>query len=605
MTGNPKFAERFNAIEMFRFCEQCGRCSSACPITGVNGFNIRRLVRHVELDLIEEIAASSMPWFCAACGRCEDACPNGIKILDITRALRAIGPEERFPRQAPCTRACPAGIDVPGYLRLIAQGRNEEACRLIMERAPLPGVLGRVCPHPCETACKRGEVNSPIAICTAKRFAADHAGDPGPWVAAVPPGTGRRVAVVGAGPAGLTAAFFLRKKGHAVTVFEARSKPGGMLRYGIPRYRLPEAILDEEIERLLAAGIELRTDHKLGAEFSVAQLRETGFEAVFLAVGAQLSRRIELEGSTFEGVHWGVEFLCRVAEGRPPAMGQKVVVIGGGNVAVDVALSALRIGATKVALACLEKREEMPANPWEIEQAEGEGVQMLYAWGPRRVLGAGGRVSGVELVRCASVFDSQGNFCPCFDETQMTIDADQVILAVGQASETAFCRDFCFLEDEAGLAVQKGLIAIDAETQQTELHGVFAGGDAADGPATVIHAIAAGRRAAVSIDRYLGGNGLIEVGSGKAEGGWEKVEGGRGKGEGGKKENYDGRREHGFAEMQRAEVPSLALPERRAGFGEIELGCNEPQMLAEVRRCLQCDLEICLAREKRQAEADR
>ena len=591
MSGTPKFAERFNAIEMFRFCEQCGRCSSACPITGVNGFNIRRLVRHVELDLIEEIAASPMPWFCAACGRCEDACPNGIKILDITRTLRAIGPEDRFPQQSPCTQACPAGIDVPGYLRLIAQGRNDDAYKLIMEKAPLPGVLGRVCPHPCETACKRGEINAPIAICAAKRFAADHTRDLESWIAAVPPDSGRRVAVVGAGPAGLTAAFYLRKKGHAVTVFEARPKAGGMLRYGIPRYRLPEAILDKEINQLLATGIELRTDHKLGADFSVEQLREKGFEAIFLAVGAQLSRRIELEGSGLEGVHWGVEFLSQVAEGLHPAVREKVAVIGGGNVAVDVALSALRLGAQKVSLACLEKREEMPANPWEIEQAQAEGVEMLYAWGPSRVLGNDGKVAGLELVRCTSVFDENGNFCPYFDDTKIMIDADQVVLAVGQASETAFCRDFCFLEDQGDLPVQKGLIAIDPETQQTEMRGVFAGGDAANGPATVIQAIAAGRRAAVSIDRYLGGNGVIEVESWKAESG--------------NKPEYDGKRERGFAELKRAEVPSLPLSERRTGFGEIELSCEEPKMAAEVSRCLQCDLEFRLAREKRRSEAGR
>lgn len=605
MSTNKKFAERFNAIEMFRFCEQCGRCSSACPITGIDGFNIRRLVRHVELDLIEEIAASPMPWFCAACGRCEDACPNGIKILDITRMLRAIGPEDRFPQLPPCIRACPAGIDVPGYLRLIAQGRNDEACMLIMEKAPLPGVLGRVCPHPCETACKRGEINGPIAICAAKRFAADHTGEIEQWITAVPADTGRRVAIVGSGPAGLTTAFYLRKKGHAVTVFEARPKPGGMLRYGIPRYRLPEDVLEKEIGRLLATGVELRTDHKLGADFSVAQLRESGFDAVFLAVGAQLSRRIELEGSGLDGVHWGVEFLSQVAEGRPPALREKVAVIGGGNVAVDVALTALRLGAKKVSLACLEKREEMPANPWEIEQALAEGVEMLYAWGPSRILGTGGSVAGLELVRCTSVFDSAGNFCPYFDETKITIEADQVILAVGQASETAFCSDFCFLEDEAGLAVQKGLIVIDAETQQTELRGVFAGGDAANGPATVIQAIAAGRRAAAAIDRYLGGNGVIEVRRRKGEGGSGKGEGGNGKSEGLEKPEYDGKRERGFAELERIETPSLPLSERRAGFEEVELGCGKPLMLSEVSRCLQCDLEIGLARWKRRVENGR
>jgi NADPH-dependent glutamate synthase beta subunit-like oxidoreductase len=590
MEAKTKFAERFNAIDMFRFCEQCGRCSSACPITGIDGFNIRRLVRHVELDLIDEIAGSGMPWFCAACGRCEDACPNGIRILDITRTLRALGPPERFPEAPACIRACPAGIDVPGYLRLIGEGKSGEATKLIMEKAPFPGVLGRVCPHPCESACKRGEVNAPIAICAAKRFAADHCGDLGAWLAAGPE-TGRRVAVIGAGPAGLTAAFYLRLKGHGVTVFEARPKPGGMLRYGIPRYRLPEEVLDREIARILATGIALELNAKLGVDFRIDELRERGYDAVFVAVGAQLSRRIDIDGIGLENVLWGVEFLGRVASGAAVSVLPRVVVIGGGNVAVDVALTALRLGAAQVTLACLEKLEEMPANPWEIEQAREEGVELLPAWGPGRILGKDGVVCGIELVRCTSVFDDQGRFCPSFDDVRKTIAADQVILAIGQASETAFCQDFCFLEEGGALAVSRGLIAIDPVSQATELRGVYAGGDAANGPATVVQAIAAGRRAAASIDRYLGGDGRIVAGRQPPE----EVDGGA----------YDGRRAKGFAELARAAVPSLPVAERRGGFQEVELGYGEAEVIAEVRRCLQCDLEIRLARETRRAEAGR
>jgi NADPH-dependent glutamate synthase beta subunit-like oxidoreductase len=284
-----------------------------------------------------------------------------------------------------------------------------------------------------------------------------------------------------------------------------------------------------------------------------------------------------------------VEFLTQVAEGRRIPMGEKVVVIGGGNVAVDVALTALRLGARQVSLACLETPAEMPANPWEIEQARQEGVELLYSWGPGRIIGSDGKVSGLELVRCTSVFDAQGNFCPYFDETKMTIAADQVILAIGQASETAFCQDFCFLDDQKDLPVQRGLIAIDAATQQTEARGVFAGGDAANGPATVIQAIAAGRRAAASIDRYLGGDGVVEGGSRNSEGG--------------NGQPYNGRRERGFAELERVAIPSLPVSERHAGFAEVELGCDSVQVTAEARRCLQCDLEICLAQKKRAAEA--
>jgi len=586
MNDNKRFAERFNDIEMFRYCEQCGRCSSACPITGINMFNIRRLVRHVELDLIDEIAGSDMPWFCAACGRCEDACPNGIKILDITRTLRAIGPEARIPQKPPCTEACPAGIDVPGYLRFVAAGQPDEACKMIIERAPFPGILGRVCTHPCETACKRGEVNESISICAVKRFAADKAGDLSDWMADTAPETGHRVAVIGAGPAGLTAAFYLSKKGHQVTVFEAREKPGGMLRYGIPDYRLPADVLDKEIDNVLSTGIELRTGQKLGVDFEIEQLKQEGFEAVFVAVGAQLSRKIELEGAQLEDVHWGVEFLAAVSEGRAITVRDRVIVIGGGNVAVDVALTALRLGAKDVKLACLERREEMPANPWEIDQAQQEGVEMLYSWGPEKICENNGKVTGIELVRCTSVFDDEGNFCPYFDDTQKSVAADQVILAVGQASETAFCQNFCFLDDQRSLPVNRGLIAIDRSTQQTEMRGVYAGGDAANGPATVIEAIAAGRRAASSIDIYLGGDGMIELGVGNPKCGNGQPD-------------YDGKREAGFADLERVEVPSLSLAERRSEFSEVALCYSEEQVKAETHRCLQCDLEISLAAAKR------
>jgi NADPH-dependent glutamate synthase beta subunit-like oxidoreductase len=425
-----------------------------------------------------------------------------------------------------------------------------------------------------------------------------------------PEDSGHKVAVIGAGPAGLTAAFYLRKKGHQVTIFEARPKTGGMMRYGIPFYRLPEDVLDREINRVLSSGIEVKTNQKLGVDYEIEQLKNDGFEAVFVAMGAQLSRRIELPGSDLEDVYWGVEFLASVAEGGDVSVKDNVVVIGGGNVAVDVALTAMRLGAKKVTLACLESLEEMPANPWEIEQAREEGVEILDSWGPSKILDNDGKVAGLELARCTSVFDNEGNFCPYFDDTRKTLETDQVILAIGQSSETAFCQDFCFLDDQGSLAVDRGLIAIDKDTQQTEMTGVFAGGDAANGPATVIEAIAAGRRAAVSIDKYIGGDGSIELGMGNGEcgklneasGPVSSPEGFQAGGEGstprrecGSGQPYSGEREFGFAELKRVEVPSLPLSDRTGGFDEVELCLSDEQAKAECHRCLQCDLEICLA----------
>jgi len=565
---------------MFQYCEQCGRCSSACPITGIDGFNIRRLLRFVELDLIEDIADTPMPWSCATCGRCEDACPHGIKILDIVRGLRTGSPEERIPEAgAPCIDACPAGIDVPGYLRLIAQGRNEEACELIMERAPFPGILGRVCNRPCETVCVRGKVNQPVAICAAKRYAADKAETLPESVFATQPNTGRSVAVIGAGPAGLTAAFYLRKNGHRVTVFEARSKPGGMLRYGIPNYRLPEDVLDKEIDRILGVGIELRTGWKLGENLDPVQLRKEGYDAVFIAVGAQSSKKIAVEGSDQKEVLWGLEFLVRVNEGERGDVRGRVVVVGGGSVAIDVALTARRLGARNVVMACLESREEMPALPWEVEMAEEEGVEILTSWGPRRITGGNGTVSGIELRQCVSVFDEAGDFAPAFNDTRKTIDTDQVILAVGQTTDIGFCDDFsAWSQDRRDIVIKDGLIPADPETQETGVEGVFAGGDTVSGPSTIIEAIAAGRRAAIAMDKYLGGRGIIN--SPREEGAAA---------------TYDGDRPRGFADLKRVDPPSLVVSERLEGFAEVDLCFEGEHALYEINRCLHCDLEHRLA----------
>jgi formate dehydrogenase beta subunit len=583
MENRTVIAERFiDDVSMFRACEQCGLCSSACPLTGVDGFNIRRVLRHVELDLIDDIAASPYPWSCTTCGRCEEVCPNGIVILDIIRSLRALGPQELIPTAPPCVEACPAGIDIPGYLRLIADGKFDNAYALIREKVPFPGILGRVCTHPCEDACRRGGVNEPVAICALKRYVADSVTKIAEGISRVASDTGRTVAIVGAGPAGLTAAFYLRKKGHRITVFEEMPEPGGMMRFGIPDFRLPKKVVDEEIAEILDLGIELKVNQRMGRDFDLESLKADGYEAVFIAVGAQLSKRINLQGGDLAGVLWGLDFLREVNEGKGVTLKDHVLVVGGGNVAIDVALTALRLGAKQVTLACLECREEMPANQWEIEQAFEEGVVIMTSWGPHRILEEAGTITGVELVRCTSVFDEQGNFRPTFAKLRETVSTEQVILAIGQAPDLS-CID---LKVEA--LVENDCVVYDPETLKTGMLGVFAGGDVAKAPGTIIDAIAAGRRAACSIDTYLGGDGDI---SESRMGNTVSMEYGTAS------QEYTGKREAGFADLKREPMPTLSLEQRHEGFQEVELGFDEEQAKQEAKRCLQCDLEIQLAKE--------
>ncbi len=571
------FAEKFNDVNMFTTCEQCGCCSSACPITGVRDFNVRRIVRHIELDLIEEIGSTPFPWDCTTCGRCESVCPNGIAILDIIRPLRAMTPKEFVPEdRPPCADACPAGIDIPGYLRLIAQGKPEEACALILEKVPFPGILGRVCMHPCEDACRRMEVfKQPISICALKRYAADKGGQVFERALNVKESTGHQVAVIGSGPGGLTAAFYLRKMGHDVTVFEGRSKPGGMMRYGIPYYRLPEDVLDGEINQVLSTGIHLETGKSLGKDFDLNSLKEDGFEAVFIATGLQLSRKIELEGAQLDGVLWGIDFLSETSEEKETSLKERVLVVGGGNVAVDVSLTALRTGAREVTMACLETRNEMPANSWEIEMALEEGVKLMTSLGPGKITGDNGKVTGIEFIQCTSVFDDEGNFSPTFNDVIEQVEADQVILAIGQAA------DLTFVDESVPLKVERGLIVVDEKTPATDLPGVFAGGEGGRGPGAIIDAIADGRRAASSIDRFLGGDGIID------ETIAEKPD----------TQSYDGKRERGFADLERVKIPVLPVVERYDGFPEVDLSLDDDQAVYEAKRCLQCDLEISLAKE--------
>jgi len=556
--SHPLFERDYN------LCIGCTRCVRACrDLRGIAaiGFVVDAGGRVQVGTLADSLEASG----CKFCTACVEVCPTG------ALADKGVSPGKREEDLVPCRAACPAHIDVPGYVRMIAQGRRDEAHAIIREKVPLPGVLGRVCIHPCEEACRRGQVNQSIAICALERYAAD--GAPGRWKQAGrrAPDTGKNVAVVGAGPAGLTAAFYLRKKGHAVTVFEVQSQAGGMMRFGIPAYRLPRPMLDDELQSIWDTGVEFKPKQTLGQDFTLESLRQNGCEAVFLGVGAPLSRRIPLEGCDLPDVLWGVDFLRQVARGEKVRLKDNVVVIGGGNVAVDVALTAIRCGAQTVSMACLESKGEIPAGAWEIEGAVAEGVKVLPSWGLERIISENGRITSLDLVECTCVFDENGNFCPQFSDRKECILADQIILAVGQVCNLGF------LGAGGPIQVNRGLIVVNAANLETGMQGVYAGGDVTQAPGAIIHAIAAGRQAAAAIDKALGGDGEIE-----------EVLFSRGA-----PDPKLGRHEN-FACWPRERVPERDAASRKLSFEEIALGFTDEQAVQEARRCLQCDLRLHL-----------
>jgi len=410
-----------------------------------------------------------------------------------------------------CVANCPAHAAIPVYVEHIRKGRIDEAARLLLEANPMPAITGRVCPHFCEQACNRTQLDEPVSSRSIERFLGDRILDDAAAFYRPPKRkTGKRVAVVGSGPAGLAAAHYLRLAGHEVTVFDDRPEAGGMLRWCIPAYRLPADVLARQIEAFERMGVkfELGTavgtraalkggtavDAKAGRGRVSLQSLRRDFHAVFLATGTWRDRKLGIENENL--LTPGLPFLIDIRRGALPPVGKKVLVIGGGSVAVDVAVSARRLGAAQVAMACLEARDVMPAFPEDLELALEEGVELLPSWGPHRVLTRDGRLAGMELVRCTSVFDAEGKFRPSFDQsTRTTAEADQVLVAIGQAADVTYAG--------ASLRTERGLLAADEETQATPLRGVYAGGDAATGVGTVIQAIAAGRRAAAAIDRAL------------------------------------------------------------------------------------------------------
>jgi NADH-quinone oxidoreductase subunit F len=465
--------------------------------------------------------------------------------------------------KSPCQNACPAGIEIPRYIRFVQDGKYGEATAVVREKVPFPAVLGYVCVHFCESKCKRGQLDEAIGIKELKKIAAEN--DTGLWRlnSFVAPPTGKKVAVIGSGPAGLTAAYYLAKKGHKVTVFEALPVSGGMMRVGIPRYRLPDEILDKEIKEIENVGVEIKLNSKVS---SVDSLLKQGFNAVFVGTGAHKGQKLGFEGEDNAGVIDGVEFLRKVTLGEKVNVGKKVVVVGGGNVAIDAARTALRLGADDVTIVYRRTRNEMPASPEEVEAALAEKIKIDFLTNPSKILVQNGKLV-VEFVRQAlGKVDQSGRPRPePIKGSEFTRECDVLIKAIGQESDTP--QDF-------GMKLARaGRIEVEKDSKLTSREGVYAGGDVVSGPASVIEAIVDGRAAAVSIDRYLGGNGDITEILAPVE----------------TPPKYTPPEIEG--EQKRLPFKMVPVQERLHNFKLAEIGWDVEQAQIDCSRCLRCDLE--------------
>jgi len=516
---------------------------------------------------------------CTSCGECEKVCPVDLpndydEGLSERKAIykqyaQAIPGAFAVQKvdQAPCRLACPAGLNVQGYVQMVKEGKYEEALKIIMEDLPLPGVLGRICPHGCEDACRRCEVDDPVAIRDLKRLAADQF-DPRDIEIKCLPTKKEKVAIIGSGPAGLSAAYQLARQGILSTIFEALPETGGMLRVGIPAHRLPREVLDKDIEVVTKLGVEIKTNTPLGPELTVDDLFNQGFKAVYLAIGAHSGIGLGIPGEKAEGVRQGVDFLREVNLSGKAKVGKKVAIIGGGNVAIDVARCAHRLGAKEVHIVYRRSRNEMPAWEEEIQASEDEDVKITYLSAPQEVLIEDGKVVGLRCIRMELTEpDSSGRRRPVpVPGTEYDLEIDQLIPAIGQRP------DLSSLEDISGIEFSKwGTTEVDAITYATGREGVFAGGDVQTGPWVAIGAIAAGKEAAESIERYIDGRDMAE--------GREPI----------KREDPVYRpipEEEPLA--ARAKMPELPLKQRKENFKEVELGYGEEAGKAEAGRCLNC-----------------
>ena len=545
---------------------------------------------------------------CVACGKCVEVCPAGAVKLG-QKLCKKDGSEVQYPRHplpsqqkwgphmwdedyrdnnrincydtgtAPCKTACPAHIAVQGYLKLAAQGKYQEALALIRKDNPLPAICGRICNRRCEDACTRGTIDQAIAIDEVKNFLAQL--DLKAETRYIPPKVvptldgefNEKIAIVGAGPAGLSCAFYLAEKGYSPTIFERNEKPGGMLRYGIPSFKLEKDVIDGEIEVIKAMGAEIKCGIEVGKDVTIQQLREQGYKAFYIAIGCQGGRTAGIPGEDSLGVMTAVDFLRTVGGNEAYPVTGKAVVVGGGNVAIDVARTAHRCGADSVTMFCLEPREKMPASEEEIAEAAEEGVSLNCGWGPKEILTENGRVTGIVFKRCVSVWDENGRFSPAYDEADTkTVPCDRVFLSIGQSIQWGSLLEGTKVELGRGNGAKA-----DSLTYQTAEPDIFVGGDVYTGPKFAIDAIAAGREGAISIHRFVRPHSSLTIGRNRRD--FVALD----------KENI---RVESYDNSSRQIPGRDASIDHKNSFRDARVPFTEEQVKAETARCLGCGASV-------------
>lgn len=558
-TSNPLIDHSFTR------CIRCGRCVRACQdLRDVKVLDYRRTKEGIRIGTLNDMSLEEAG--CRFCGACVEVCPTGAITDTVPVKQNAFSQKENI---VPCKAACPSHTDVPRYVRYIKQGEFGKATAVIREKVPFPEVLGSICNHVCEDHCKRTDINNPISICKLKKAASSR--DDGTWkkrgfhLAS----TGKKVAVIGSGPAGMTAAYFLAKKGHSVIVHEQNDRPGGQLRYGIPAYRLPESIVQNEVDHILEEGIVLKTNSKIQRP---GQLIEQGADAVLVATGSHDGIKIPIEGHTLKQVFVNTEFLKSVRDGKPFDIKERVMILGGGNVAYDCARTAIRLGAKEVHIACLESRSQMTAAVEEIEEGREEGVILHDSRSFLSIVG-NDHVEGVKLQKVKSFRFVDGKaVIDLVENSDEIITVDSVIFAVGQKpKDTA----------DMGLELVRGSYIRTDRTLLTSIKGIFAAGDVVTGTISVVEACAQGRLSAQSIDLYLGGDGDITD---------ELVD----------LEIPDPKlgREEAFTKRERVRTDLNDLKSRRQCFDVVERTLTVEKASEEAERCLQCDLRLQITKPK-------